>query len=356
MRIALDMTPAVVGHTGVVRYAEMLWTALQDRPDIEVCGVSFGRAHRNLPSVRHIGVPLRILHPLWRLSGQPKVERLVGPIDLVHSMDLLPPPTLAPLVVSLIDVLPATHPQFYSDRARSTHAAKLRTVASAAVIVTCTQAGADDVARVVGIPADRVVVAPLAGRPGPVVAIRPPVDPPYLLAVGVLTPRKGFDVLARAVAGLGPSAAPVLHVGPDGYRADEVHAAISTADHDGRWHFLGEVDDAMLAGLYEQATVVCHPSLAEGFGLVCVEAMERGAPVVAADIPAVREVVGDAAVLVPAGDADALASVLAQLIPAPDRRADLAERGRRRAAQFTWPATAEAVVASYRRVLAISGS
>lgn len=238
MRVALDMTPAVVGHTGVVRYAEMLWAAVDERADVELRGVSFGRTRRRRPSVRHVPVPLRIMHPLWRATGRPRVEQLVGPVDVVHSMDLLHPPTRAPLVVTLIDVLPATHPYFYSERVLRTHAAKLRAVRRAAVLLTISPAAADDVVDVLGVPPERVVVATLAGQPVTPVPSVPLVTPPYFLATGVITPRKGFEVLARAVAGLGLSSPPVIHVGPDGYRADEVRAAIAEADAHQRFQFL----------------------------------------------------------------------------------------------------------------------
>ena len=348
LRIALDMTPAAVGHTGVVRYAEKIWETLGQDPRLELRGVSFGRTERRLPDVRHVPVPLRVLHPLWRLTGQPKVERFTGPVDVVHSTDLLPPPSRAALVVSIHDVLPATHPQFYSERARRTHEAKLAAVKRADVIVTLTQASADEIAVLLDMPADHLVVAGSGGIANTAEPLPASVASPFLLTVGVVTPRKAFEVLARAVAALGPDAPTVVHVGPDGFRAEEVRAAIDEVDVHRKWRFLGTIDDGALAGLYEAAEIVCHPSLAEGLGLVCLEAMERSTPVIAADIPSVREVTSGAAVLVPPGDADAFAGAIESLVADPGERDRLCRLGRERASAFSWEATAAAVADAYR--------
>ena len=166
-----------------------------------------------------------------------------------------------------------------------------------------------------------------------------------------MTPRKGFDVLAAAAARLGPSCPPVLVAGPDYWRADETRQAISDADSHGRVELLGPVDDAALAALYRGAIAVCHPSRAEGFGLTCLEAMAAGAPLVATDLPSVRETVNGAAELVPPDDPEALAETLGRLLADRKRRSELAASGRRRAAEFTWEGTSDGVVRAYRAAL-----
>jgi glycosyltransferase involved in cell wall biosynthesis len=80
--------------------------------------------------------------------------------------------------------------------------------------------------------------------------------------------------------------------------------------------------------------------------------MAAGAPLIASDLPPVREVVGSAAELVPPNDPDALADAIAQLLEDGERRQALAGAGRRRAAGFTWQRTAEDVVRAYRVALA----
>jgi glycosyltransferase involved in cell wall biosynthesis len=182
--------------------------------------------------------------------------------------------------------------------------------------------------------------------------VPPPVAGPYLLAVGAVTPRKGFDVLADAVSRLPAGTPPLLVAGPDGWSADVVHRRIAALGlGPERLRLLGEVSDRELDGLYRGATVVCHPSRAEGFGMPCLEAMRFGVPVVAGDIPPVREVCGDAARLVPVDDPDALAAALADVLADPGERARMTSTGELRAGAHSWDRTAEVLVELYRSLV-----
>jgi len=114
----------------------------------------------------------------------------------------------------------------------------------------------------------------------------------------------------------------------------------------------GRVPPAELLDELARADVLVAPSLrGESFGLVLVEAMAAGVPVVASDIPGYRDVVGAAGVLVPPGDPAALAGALDALLGDEAERARLADAGRREAARFAWPHVAERVLAVYERVL-----
>lgn len=86
--------------------------------------------------------------------------------------------------------------------------------------------------------------------------------------------------------------------------------------------------DAELGALYRGATIVCHASRAEGFGMTCLEAMSAGAPLIATDLPSVRELTAGRAALVPVDDADAMATSIASLLEDEERRRRLAQVGR----------------------------
>jgi glycosyltransferase involved in cell wall biosynthesis len=105
---------------------------------------------------------------------------------------------------------------------------------------------------------------------------------------------------------------------------------------------LGYVDDAHLPGLYAGAELLLMPSLYEGFGLPCLEAMACGTPVVAADRGALPETCAGAAILVDPDDPDALAEAAVLAASDADRRAQLTKAGLRRAAQLTWERAARA--------------
>jgi glycosyltransferase involved in cell wall biosynthesis len=108
-----------------------------------------------------------------------------------------------------------------------------------------------------------------------------------------------------------------------------------------------------IARLYARATCAVVPSLYEGFGLPAVEAMACGVPVITTDGGALPEVVGEAGVVVPAGDAASLQQAMAGLLVDPQRRATLAQAGREHVeAHYTWGAVAESLTNLYRRVMA----
>jgi glycosyltransferase involved in cell wall biosynthesis len=281
----------------------------------------------------------------------PRAETFAGRVDVVHTVALTAAPTRLPQVVTVHDLLPITHPHLYPPGADRSQRAELAAAANADVIVTTCETTADQIVSVGGFPRERIAVAPPGAFTAEAGAAASPVQGPYVLAVGQVTPRKGFEVLAAAAARLGTSCPPVIVAGPDWWEAGKVRKAISAADAAGSVRLLGLVDDETLAALYRGATVVCHPSRGEGFGLTCLEAMAAGAPLVATDLPSVREVVGDAAILVPVDDIDALADGLAQLLDDSDRRRALSEAGRRRAASFTWARMGDEVVFAYRRAL-----
>jgi glycosyltransferase involved in cell wall biosynthesis len=348
--VGLDVTSAVTGQAGLSRYAEELWRELEARGDVSVRAFALGRG-RSLNGAVRLAIPLRALRPAWRYLRWPRAESFVGDVDVVHSLALTAVPTRRPLVSTVHDVLPITRPELYPPGTDRAQRRELETATRSDVIVTTCEATADEIARVGPYPRDRIVVAApgvaaLAAAKGAAAE-----SGPYILAVGAMTPRKGFDVLAAAAGLLGAECPPVLIAGPDYWGADAMRRAIADADTHSRVELLGAVDDATLGGLYRGATIVCHPSRAEGFGLTCLEAMEAGAPLISSDLPSVREVVDGAAELVPPDDPAALAEALARVAGDAQRRDELAAAGRRRAADFTWARTADGVVRAYRAAL-----
>ncbi|MGH9294985.1 MAG: glycosyltransferase, partial [Acidimicrobiales bacterium] len=115
------------------------------------------------------------------------------------------------------------------------------------------------------------------------------------------------------------------------------------------------VAPAERARLLRGASALAYPSLYEGFGLPPLEAMSAGVPVVTTDGGALPEVAGPASVVVPAGDAAALAGALEEVLTDEALRRRLVEKGRAHAAGFRWEASAEAMVALYRDAVASAG-
>lgn len=176
-----------------------------------------------------------------------------------------------------------------------------------------------------------------------------------ILAVGRMSHYKGFDVLLRALAQLHDAS--LVLVG-DGECADSLRTLAHQLGIASRVKFTGFVDDATLAALYASADASCLPSLerSEAFGVVLLEAMRAGLPVVASDIrgSGIGYVVRDGAtgLLVPPGDAGALAAALSALRDDLDLRTRMGNRGRQRwREEFTLNRATERMLALYRDVL-----
>jgi glycosyltransferase involved in cell wall biosynthesis len=172
-----------------------------------------------------------------------------------------------------------------------------------------------------------------------------------VLCVGRLEPRKGVDTLIRAMA-LVREAAPdvLLVIVGDGSE----HAALGALAGDtGMVQFAGQVSDADLAAYLQAADVVCSPALGgESFGIVLLEAMACGKPIVASRIEGYEALVGSTgcARLVPPGDAGAFARALSALLMSADERRQLGQAGVATARVYDWTAIGRRLDAIYRRV------
>ena len=350
MRVAVDVTPLIAGSTGVARYTDRLCNALE-ATGVELAPFAVGRASRPAPQgVRHVQAPLRVVQRAWSVTNRPSAEDLVGDVDVVHSLDLLPPPSRCPLVATVHDLAAVEEPHLHPRRSVSQQRARLAVLARAEVVVSNSYATASALVRH-GIEGHRIVVGQLG-----LSSLPPPaengVSGPFVLTVGELSARKGHARLLEAFASARLGPARLVLAGPDagqGRPLRDLAARLGIAD---QVVLLGHVSDAVLAGLYRDAMTLCFPSLAEGFGLPVLEAMAAGLPVVASDLEVIREVAGDTAILVAPGDVATLCAALERVVGDEQLRHQLADSGRARARRFTWETTAKATASAYHRALA----
>jgi glycosyltransferase involved in cell wall biosynthesis len=378
MRVGLDATPLLGPRTGVGRYVAGLSGSLAGRPELdELVLVPFTwRGAGDLAGVAPSGngvrcgrrrAPARLLQAAWARVAFPPVEWLAGPVDVFHATNFAAPPARrAAVVVTVHDLTYLRYPQMVT--AASARYASLvpKTLARGATVCAPTAAVAAEVAEAYRLAPERVMVTPLGVEPRWGRATPP--DPAwladrglperYLLFVGSREPRKNLTTLLAAYQRLlggriptsggsgGASLPPLVLVGPPGWGealdlAGLLPEAVRTP---------GYLPEDELARVMAGAAALAFPSWYEGFGLPALEALACGIPVVAADLPALREVLGDQAELVPPGDADALAGALAKVLEDPG--GELASAARRaRAAAFTWDACAQATLAAYGRAL-----
>jgi len=173
---------------------------------------------------------------------------------------------------------------------------------------------------------------------------------PAIFFLGRHEERKGLDVLLAAVHDSDLDV--TCWIAGDGPDTPRLRSAYGTDD---RFEWLGRITDADKLARMRGAAVFCAPSLhGESFGVVLLEAMAAGTPVVASDLDGYRNVATDGcdAVLVPPGDVDALRVALAAVLGDPSRAAELVANGTSRADRFAMSTLAAAYVDIYRRLLA----
>lgn len=366
MRITLDGTPLLGRRTGIGNYVARVLDALpaavrRADADVRVEVVTWslrGGRVRTLPhGVRQVGppVPARVLREAWARWDAPPVEALVGRTALVHGTNFVSPPTRrAREVVTVHDLAYVHLPQTVSPDAARYRTLVPRALDRGAHVLVPSAATAAAVREHYGLDGARVSVTPLGVDAGWATA-RPPaaawrdrhaVPARYVLFVGTLEPRKNLPRLLaahRALRADVPDVPALVLAGQAG--AD---AAVGDAADVVRTGWLA---DDELRDLVAGAAAVLLPSLDEGFGLPVLEALAAGRPVLAGDVPALREVGGEHATYADPHDVAALAGGLERVLGTPDD--DAAQDARRAwAARFTWDATADATLATYLRALA----
>lgn len=265
---------------------------------------------------------------VWTLMALPRALRQ-DRVDLVHVQYTAPPPSLChcPVVTTVHDISFRLYPQWFPAKHRILlNLTVPPSMRQAARVITDAESSRRDILRIYGLPERKVVTIPLGlpagfAEPGAQseeesarqireVRAKFGLDQPFVLAVGVLQPRKNLTMLAEAF-GLMRARTSLPHqlvlVGKAGWATAQEALRGAAARHGGAEagqavRFTGYVDDADLPTVYRACAAFAYPSLYEGFGFPPLEGMASGAPVLVSDAPPMPEVVGDAARVVSATD------------------------------------------------------
>lgn len=378
MRIAIDYSAAVNQRAGIGRLVRNQVLALADLDQVNDYRLVYARPDRGsvmqFPRGRNfsrheVGMRERWLTILWHRAKVPlPADWFSGPVDVYHSPDfVLPPLRHARGILTVHDLAFLMRPDCADARLR-TYLEEVvpRSVRRADFIIADSENTRNDLVVLLGVQPSSVAVVP-----GGVEARFAPVtnadalgrarrtlgvgDAPFVLAIGVIEPRKNLNRLMDAfhVLKQRASAPPDLKLvlaGGNGWLYDGIfeHHAASPARDD--ILLPGFVPDEMLPAIYSAAEALAFPSLYEGFGLPLLESMACGTPVVASRASCLPEVAEGAALLIDPSDVDALTDALEQVIADAPLRARLIEQGRRRAAEYSWRRAAMALLDVYRKV------
>jgi glycosyltransferase involved in cell wall biosynthesis len=373
MRVGLDATPLLGPRTGVGQYVARLVEALAASGKLaELRLVPFtwrgaaglgpavaadGAAGGTRVVARRRRVPARPLREAWAWAHWPPVEWFSGPVEVFHATNFVAPPARrARLVVTIHDLTYLRYPEMVTAASARYRELVPAGLDRGAVVCTPTTAVAAEVVDTYRLPSDRVVVTPLgvgerwlrAEPPDAAWLAARGLPRRYLLFVGNREPRKNLATLLAAYRELlaEGSPPPLVLVGPPGWGEEPDLASLPA----GSVLTPGYLGDQELPRVVAGAAALACPSWYEGFGLPALEALACGTPVVAGDVPALREVLGDQAELVDPGDAGTLAAALAKAVEGDGGQA--ARQARRAyAAGFTWDLCAEATLQAYARAV-----
>lgn len=386
--VLVDLTPleTPTRFTGIGRYVEKLGSALDALSPSERQGL-------DIAALTALSGPSPIGSLAWKGSARPiygdgdveetrwlmdRRTRLVAtlrrrPPRLFHSTQNLGTPrgSAVPRVLTCHDIVRLVLPRDYLAGRWAyrwiLHGLEIARFRAARRVIAISKHTADDVIRLLGVAPSRIDVVPHGvdleqfrpPRPGAEAEAAASAlrkwklsDRPYLLHLGAADPRKNVDTLIHGFARAKLPDVDLVLVGrlKPSHQAT-VDRALEEAGRPPSVRQLGYVPDEDLPAILAGAMALPFTSTYEGFGFTPLEAMACGCLVIATGLTSIGEVIGDAALITPPRDPDALASALRKVATESSLRGDLRRAGLSRAAQFTWRATALGTVESYARSL-----
>ncbi|HEY2595592.1 MAG TPA: glycosyltransferase family 1 protein [Chloroflexota bacterium] len=378
MRIAIDYSAAVNQHAGIGRLVRNQVLALAQVDHDNDYRLVYTRPNRGsepqFPPARNfvrreVGLGERWLTILWHRAKLPvPADWLSGPVDVYHCPDfVLPPLRRARGILTVHDLAFLMRPDCADSRLRAyLEEVVPRSVRRADFIIADSENTRNDLVVLLGVRPSSVAVVPggveerftrvtnaeLLSQARRKLGVG---DAPFILAIGVIEPRKNLNRLMDAFAALKergnvPDDLKLVLAGGKGWLYDDIfeHHASSPVRDD--ILLPGFVSDDLLPAIYSAAEVLAFPSLYEGFGLPILEAMACGTPVVASRASCLPEVAEGAALLIDPNNVDSLMAALELVLLDGDLRERLISRGLQRAAEYTWTRAAEELLGVYRMV------
>lgn len=385
-RVVVDATPILPKPSGVglhlINLIDGLYK-LQNSENFEL-GLTYQPSLKNwflqnrslpealqvYPKVHFLPLPVRVLNLLATVPRNPILDRLergFGAPDIYHGTNYAVFPCRRSLrVMTIYDLAFLRYPQYVTAVVRTYKARVKQCLQWTDMVITSAESSKAEIIEFLKVPADRIWVTPLASRYSS--GVYPAADPalltaaktyfdlsqPYILFVSTLEPRKNVVSLIQAFNHLKADLKVEHHlvlIGQPGWQYGPILREIAASPWQHCIHRLGYLSDELTALFYQHADVFAYPSFYEGFGLPVLEAMTLGCPVVTSNRSSLPEVVGDAALMVNPDDVDDLAAALERVIGDRPLRQTLIERGRARAAQFSWNRTALETLKAYRSLL-----
>lgn len=363
MRIGIDVTASIYTGTGVATYYQLLVPELL-RIGREHEFVLLGYALRRFKDLtlanKRFRLPPRLMEFLWNDLHVLPVERFTGPIDVFHAWDYLQPPRKsAKMVTTVHDLTTLKFPMYHHPSTVDAQKRRLRWVKKEAdLVIADSVATKQDLVELLGFREDQVIVIYLAAgkqfsefrrrnkafRDEEIERVKNVfgIEDRYILSLGTIEPRKNLKRVVDAFTmfhSRNTAVDSLIIAGQVGWGED-----LKPAEG---VQIIGKIPASYLPALYAGAEALVYASLYEGFGLPVLEAMAVECPVVVSDRGSLKEVAGNAAVLVDPENVDAIAfGMEAALL----NRQRLVTRGLKQESTFSWQKTARETLGVYRQV------
>jgi glycosyltransferase involved in cell wall biosynthesis len=380
VKVILSIEPIRYPLTGIGRYTMELARGLENCPDVDLRYLSGAQITRDLPVPdEHPSLPANVGRAIrQRLIRSSLVVESVQALralqqwhslrgyrgSVFHGPNFYLPAFEGPSVATIHDLSIYTWPQCHPpERVRFMRREIEQTLKRAAHLITDSEFTRREVVARFGWPPDRITAIPLAAstefRPrsrmetAAVLRHYSLEHGGYSLYTGTIEPRKNIEVLLDGYRALPVGVRgrwPLVLCGYAGWKSEALHDRMADLARHGWLRYLGFVPQEHLPVLMSGARAFAFPSRYEGFGLPVIEAMASGVPVVCSDAASLPEVTGDSALTCEPGDDAALAVLLHRAMEDDDWRAAAANRGRRRAAAFSWDRCAMETLRVYRRL------
>lgn len=347
MKIGIDISQIAYPGSGVSRFVAGVVGAICEYDKKNEWHFVFSSLRGSIPQetlsaitkrgyrLHRLPIPPTLLSKLWNSAHVFDVQSVTGPLDWFITSDWTEPPASCKKATVIHDLAYLRYPETVAPLVLETQKARMRHVVKETdTIFADSESTKKDIIKLLEINPSKVVVN-YPGLAAKTDAGRTPLNPvvnrPFLLTVGKREPRKNIEKLINAYEQIRPPGIDLVIAGDRGWGET---AKLESASN--KIHFLGYVSDSELSVLYTECLGFIYPSVWEGFGYPVIEAMSYGAPVATSETSSLGEIASDAALLFNPSSVDEIAASIKKLTTDERLRRALSEKGKKRAAEFTW--------------------
>lgn len=355
------------GIDGIGQYCQELLTQFGDsQNELEICPYSFGIEESQSGAITLPPYSKYLARSLLKLNIHSKAREYFDKVDLIHCTDqLIPVVRNIPLVATVMDTIPLSHPQFIKAQSRFLKPLLWKKLtARANHIITISEFSKGEIINLMGYPEEKITSIPLgvdtrffepiAKEEITEILSKLKIDKPFFLFIGSIQPRKNLLRILEAHALLPHNLAvefPIIIAGKLAWDDGKTLAAIKKSIQEKRCIWLNYVSDYEKRCLLQSTKGLVFASLYEGFGLPILEAYASQAPVIASSCTSMIEVSGNSAILVNPEISEDICNGLLSLINKPSITEKMRSQGLMHAKQFTWDRVTSETLKIYRSLL-----